>query len=309
MGFAIAKALEDTKDYADVFDYLTQANDLVHAEGGFSVQSRFKEVEKTQKALAGFDWKGWNAEGASDYAPIFVTGMPRSGTTLIEQIISSHSTVTGAGEVGEGSKAAQNLLIRDLSLRNIDTIPREEILQLGYDYQDMMQARFPDAGIVTDKSIQTYMYIGLMKLALPRAKFVVVRRDPRDNLLSMFKNMFPAGTHLYAYSQTDLANYYTTYVDMIDFWRKEVPDWFYEVQYEKLVSDPEVETRKLIEACGLEWEDACLNFHENKRKVETLSVFQVRQPISKGSVKAWQRYEKELEPMLEVLRKAGHVTD
>ncbi len=151
------------------------------------------------------------------------------------------------------------------------------------------------------------MYLGLVKLAMPNARFVIVRRDPRDNLLSIYKNKFPDDTHLYAYDQRDLAKFYGTFVDMIEFWRERVPDWFYEVQYEALVANPEEETRKLIAACGLEWEDACLSFHENKRKVETLSVYQVRQPITKASVELWQRYERDLKPMLDQLREDGHV--
>jgi hypothetical protein len=123
----------------------------------------------------------------------------------------------------------------------------------------------------------------------------------------MYKNKFPDDTHHYAYDQRDLAKFYGTFVDMIEFWRERVPDWFYEVQYEDLVANPEAETRKLIAACGLEWEDACLSFHENKRKVETLSVYQVRQPITKASVALWQRYEKDLKPMLDMLKADGHV--
>jgi hypothetical protein len=153
------------------------------------------------------------------------------------------------------------------------------------------------------------MFIGLLKLAMPNARFVIVQRDPRDNLLSIYKNKFPDDTHLYAYDQRDLAITYATFVEMVDFWRERVPDWFYEVQYEELVANPEAETRKLIAACGLPWEDACLKPQDNERKVETLSVFQARQPISKASVKAWQRYEKELAPMLDELRKRGLVAD
>jgi hypothetical protein len=153
------------------------------------------------------------------------------------------------------------------------------------------------------------MYIGLLKLALPNARFVVVRRDPRDTLLSIYKNKFPDDTHLYAYDQRDLARFYETFLDMVGFWRDLVPDWFYEVDYDALVADPEPETRKLIEACGLPWEDACLSPQDNDRKVETLSLFQVRQPITKSSVKGWKRFEKDLAPMLDELRKRGLVSD
>ena len=137
----------------------------------------------------------------------------------------------------------------------------------------------------------------------------LVRRDPRDTLLSMYKNKFPDGTHLAAYDQRDLVHLYASFVDMVNFWRERVPDWFYEVEYETLVANPEPETRKLIAASGLEWEDACLSPQDNDRKVETLSLFQVRQPISGGSVKGWKRYEKDRAPMLDELRKLGLVSD
>ena len=309
MGFAIAKALEDVKDYDRVFRYLDEANALTRKLSPYSIDQRFEQVAETKAALSDIDWHGTTLEGVTDFAPIFVTGMPRSGTTLIEQIIASHSTVTGAGEVGECARSAQLLISDDINARRMHAPNLDEVAGLGHHFKEYIRGRFPDADRITDKSIQTYMYLGLVKLAMPKARFVIVRRDPRDNLLSIYKNKFPDDTHLYAYDQKDLAAFYGTFVDMIDFWRERVPDWFYEVQYEDLVANPEEETRKLIAACGLEWEDACLSFHENKRKVETLSVYQVRQPISKGSVKAWQRYEKELKPMLDALREGGHVAD
>lgn len=309
LGFAIAKALDDTRDYGRVFRYLDEANALMRQTAPYDIDHRIQHVELTKAAFDDFDWHGTRIEGTTDFAPIFVTGMPRSGTTLIEQIIASHSTVQGAGEVGECARSAQLLLAEGKGARQVSRLTSAEIAGLGHDFEAFIHAKFPGAERITDKSIQTYMYLGLVKLALPKARFVIVRRDPRDTLLSIYKNKFPDDTHLYAYDQRDLAAFYGTFVDMIEFWRARVPDWFYEVQYEELVANPEEETRKLIAACGLDWEDACLSFHETKRKVETLSVYQVRQPISKGSVAAWQRYEKELKPMLDALKEAGHVPD
>ncbi|WP_347312003.1 sulfotransferase [Defluviimonas sp. SAOS-178_SWC] len=309
MGFAIAKALEDVKQYDRVFRYLDEANALMRKAAPYSIEQRFEQVAQTKAAFADIDWHGLDIANTTDFAPIFVTGMPRSGTTLIEQIIASHSSVTGAGEVGECARAAQLLITDPKNSMKMHPPAMADIPGLGYGFEGYIRGRFPDSDRITDKSIQTYMYLGLVKLAMPKARFVIVRRDPRDNLLSIYKNKFPDDTHLYGYDQRDLAAFYGTFVDMIDFWRERVPDWFYEVQYEELVANPEEETRKLIAACGLDWEDACLSFHENKRKVETLSVYQVRQPISKGSVKAWQRYEKELKPMLDALKEGGHVAD
>lgn len=309
MGFAIAKALEDVKEYERVFRYLGEANALMRKAAPYNIAQRYEQVSQTKAAFDEIDWHSTRIAGTTDLAPIFVTGMPRSGTTLIEQIIASHSTVTGGGEIGECARAAQLLITDPKNPMKMHPPELDQVAGLGHRFEAYIRNRFPDSDRITDKSIQTYMYLGLVKLAMPKSRFVIVRRDPRDNLLSIYKNKFPDDTHLYAYDQRDLAAFYDTFVDMIEFWRERVPDWFYEVQYEELVANPEEETRKLIAACGLDWEDACLSFHENKRKVETLSVYQVRQPISKGSVKAWERYEKELKPMLDALKEAGHVPD
>ncbi|MDH5529216.1 MAG: sulfotransferase [Paracoccaceae bacterium] len=308
-GFAIAKALEDVKEFGQVFRYLDQANALMRKAYPYDIAKRINDVNLLQQAFSDVDWQNIEIKGTTNFAPIFVTGMPRSGTTLIEQIIASHSEVTGAGEIGEAAGSAHKLIMSNGKPRTFAEIPESEIIGLGHHFEAYIHERFPNVARITDKSIQSYMSLGLLKLAMPNARFVIVRRDPRDNLLSIYKNKFPDETHLYAYDLADLVHYYRTFVDTINFWRELVPDWFYEVQYEELVANPEEESRKLIAACGLEWEDACLNFHENKRKIETLSVFQARQPISKGSVKAWQRYEKELKPMLDALRESGHVTD
>lgn len=310
LGFAIAKALEDVKDYGRVFAYLNTANALLRKANPYDIAQRHREIAMVQAAMAGFDWQAAQVPGTSDYAPIFVTGMPRSGTTLVEQIIASHSQVEGAGEVGDGTRIAQRLMFEAPDGPcSMASLSAGQIAGLGRDYEALLRSRFPDAPHVTDKSILTYLFIGLMKLALPRAKIIVVRRDPRDTLLSIYKNKFPEGTHLYGSDLTDLAHYYTSFVQMIEFWRARVPDWFYEVEYEALVADPEAQSRKLIAACGLDWQDACLDFHQNTRKVETLSVYQVRQPISGGSVKSWQHYEAEIAPLLAALKEDGHVLD
>lgn len=309
-GFAIAKGLEDQKDYTRAFPYLKRANDRMKELEPYDHKVRQDEIARMQDACRGIDWTGRRIEGASEAQPIFVTGMPRSGTTLIEQIISSHSRVTGGDEMDilpRTAMAVQNDAKQ--KPRRIDALSDAQIAQFGRNYLAEVAKRYPGSDIVSDKSITSYMYLGLTKLALPNARFIVVRRDPRDNLLSIYKNRFPDGAHTYAYDLRALAEHYATFVEMIDFWRAETPDWFTEVQYETLVANPEEESRRLIAACGLDWEEACLNFHRNERQVRTLSVYQVRQPISQGSVAAWQRYEKELAPMFEVLAERGLLPD
>jgi len=300
-GFGIAKALEDLKDFDRVFPYLRAANDLTRKLHPYDIAVRHERVAALLHSLDSRAWPGAPVPGTSDAAPIFVTGMPRSGTTLVEQIIASHSTVTGAGEVNILADMAAKLLFPGREAIAVADLPPEAIAGLGEDYLAALRQRHPEAARITDKSIQSYMYIGLIKLALPNARIVVVRRDPRDNLLSIYKNKFTEGTHLYSNNLRDLGEYYRSFHEVIEFWRARVPGWFYEVQYEELVANPEAETRKLIAACGLDWEDACLTSHQNTRKVDTLSVFQVRQPISKGSLNAWQRYEAHLGEMFEAL--------
>src|SRR5690606_9523831 len=210
MGFAIAKALEDMKDYGHVFRYLDEANTLMRKMSPYGIDQRFQQVAETKAAFAGMDWHGTRIEGTTDFAPIFVTGMPRSGTTLIEQIIASHSSVTGAGEIGECARAAQVLITDPKNPMKMHPPAMDEIAGLGRRFETFIRERFPESDRITDKSIQTYMYLGLVKLALPKSRFVIVRRDPRDNLLSIYKNKFPDDTHLYAYDQRDLARFYTT---------------------------------------------------------------------------------------------------
>lgn len=306
LGYALSKAMEDSKQYEKVFPYLNAASELVRKVHPYDVDTRRKEIDKVKTIFANFRPDNHPLTNTDEvYAPVFVTGMPRSGTTLVEQIISSHSTMTGAGELGRFSRSAFELAMMPTSPDHVDHLTPESIGDLAEDYKTYISEILPDADQITDKSIQTYLLMGLVWLAMPKAKVIVVRRDPRDNLLSIYKNLFPEGRHLYSYDLEDLAAYYLMFDEIIDFWRDIAPDRFYEIQYEDLISDPEGQSRALIEAAGLPWEDACLNFHQNKRRVDTLSVFQVRQPMYKSSMAAWKRYENDLAPLIKGLERSS----
>lgn len=303
MNFAMARVTEQNKAHDQVFTYLRPANDLMRQLFPYDINSRRVEIDKIKTAMSGIDYdKLTPVEGASDFAPIFVTGMPRSGTTLVEQILASHSRVDGAGE---NSKFIGNLSLTmnqgTPNYRPLEMLADDELREVGRIAEESLRNACPGAERVVDKAIQTYVAMGAVKRIFPKAHVVLVRRDPRDCLLSIYKNMFVEGTHRYAYNQRDLGLYYRMFEEMVEFWREKAPGSFYEIQYEDLIDNPEDETRKLLGACDLEWEDACLNFHENKRKVATLSVAQVRQPIYKSSQAAWKRYEDELSEMIEAL--------
>ncbi|MDA8585391.1 sulfotransferase [Rhodobacteraceae bacterium] len=308
LGYGLSKALEDAGEYDRVFEYLNAANQISAGLSHPSKVARFADIRDCRETYGKFDFNAAPDAPRGAVAPIFVTGMPRSGTTLVEQIIAAHSKVDSGGELGYASVYSKEILADGPNATG-STLDPDLIAQIGQKYTDAMQERFPGIAKITDKSIYTFQHIGPLKRAIPDAKFIVVRRDPRDNLLSMYKNRFNDGVHGYANELDELAKFYDEFDRTIAFWRARVPDWFYEVSYDALVSNPEVEARKLIAAAGLEWEDGCLNFHNSGGNVKTLSVYQVRQPITKASVRGWKRFEKDLEPMLARLRSDGHITD
>ncbi|ULB12687.1 sulfotransferase (plasmid) [Cereibacter azotoformans] len=300
LGFALAKAMDDLKRPESLFAYLHPANRLMRKAHPYDIATRRAELDGIFRTFA--DFTPAPAPGATDYAPVFVTGMPRSGTTLVEQIIASHSRMTGAGEAGVAAREVQKVVPdAEGRHRRWGDIPPEEVAAMGRRYEAEMRRRFPDAAQVTDKSIQTHAWMGFIASALPKAKFVVVRRDPRDTALSIYRNVFAENTHLYAYDLRDLGLYFRMFEELIDFWREKLPGGFHEIQYEDLVAHPEEESRRLIAACGLPWEDACLNFHENTRRVQTLSLYQVRQPIYRSSTRAWERHAADLKEFIDAL--------
>jgi tetratricopeptide (TPR) repeat protein len=299
-GFALAKAMEDIGAYDKVFTYLRPANAIIRERYPFDRGALRRDLDAIMEACAALDFSPREIEGASDYAPIFVAGLPRSGTTLVESILAAHSAVTAGGELGLARGAAARLVF---GTGGKATAPLTDaaIAAAGREAEAAMRARFPAALRLTDKSVQTHNFLGLIRLMLPRAALVVVERDPRDSLLSMYRNLFAFGRHRYAYDLDDLAFYWREYRRIMRFWRERMPGGYHVVRYEDLVADPEAQARALIAACGLEWEDACLDFHKTKRRVDTLSLHQVRQPIYRSSMKAWERYADEIAPLLEAI--------
>ena len=300
-GFALAKAMEDCGRTGEVFRYLSTANKIMRTLYPYDIKERVDDNRRI-KAFFGSGIPAPLADGGyRGFAPIFVTGLPRSGTTLVEQILSSHSSVEGAGELGHFNREAARMTIFSKSASSLEGLAPRDLVNLGQAYKAHVRSLYPTAARVTDKSIQTYMFIGLVPLSLPNARIVVVRRNPRDNLFSMYKNRFPLGGHLYSYDLEDLAAYYRLYEEILDFWRETFPGSFVEVSYDDLVANPEPQIRSLLSSCDLDWDDACLAFHRNRRTVRTLSVFQVRQPIYASSVGGWKAYESELKPVFDRL--------
>ena len=234
-------------------------------------------------------WKrlGKSVEAAS-HKPIFILGMPRSGTTIVEQIISSHSQVHGAGELLILHRLAVPL---DLGEQPINS---DNILKLRKAYLNELGKVSAGSNFVTDKMPQNFQYIGLILKALPEAKIIHVQRDPAATCWSNFRYFFSAGGLGYAHNLDDLSQYYKLYVELMDFWSEKYPDSFYQIDYEYLTENQEAETRRLIDYLELDWEDSLLNFHNSGRHIATASSNQIRKKMYINSSLEWKKYETHL---------------
>jgi len=242
--------------------------------------------------------------GSPSHVPIFVLGMPRSGTTLIEQIISSHPQVSGAGEVQDLENATKVLISRHKFGKPMPELAREltpeHFFELGEIYVERLRRRAPDSERITDKLLGNYNRIGLIRLALPNAKIVHCKRNPLDNCVSIYTNHFVESLE-HANDLKRLGRYYRRYDALMAHWRDVLPGSFLDVQYEDTVRDVEAVARRVIAWCDLRWDPRCLDFQKNQRRVATLSIVQVRQPVYTSSVERWRNYEKYLGPLRQEL--------
>lgn len=296
--FALGKAYDDLGRADDAFLNMKAGNALKRQTAGYD-EARSLDFFERIKVTFSAELAGKSRQGYADDAPIFVIGMPRSGTTLIEQIISSHPSVGAAGEI-----AALNDAIRTLGAfpDAIPDVSDEALARAGERYVRKLRTYAPAAKHVTDKAPSNFYLIGFIHLALPRAKIVHVMRDPMDTCLSCYSKLFTRGQN-YSYELAELGRYYRAYSDLMRHWREILPEGrFLDVQYEDVVGDIGGQARRLLAHCELDWDERVLAFHRSERTVSTASASQVRQPIYKSSVARWRKYEAHLGPLLEALR-------
>lgn len=238
----------------------------------------------------------------ADTAPIFVTGMPRSGTTLVEAILAAHPEVTAGGELGALKDSLHAVSAR---IATAGALTADDLTAAGEAYAAAARRVTGDAPRFTDKSIFTFFDIGLVRAILPSARIVVVTRDPRDVGLSIWRNNFREGTHRYATTQEGIADQIALFNRAVDHWEATLPGALHRIAYEDLLDDPEGQSRALLNAANLTWDDRVLSFHEHAASVKTLSFAQVRQPLYRSSKGGWERSAQEIAPLISALEKRG----
>jgi tetratricopeptide (TPR) repeat protein len=310
LNMALAKEYEDLADYSLAFDHLIRGKSVGR-------QSRPYSIERDENLFAGlmrtFPLPQPVPPGNSSNEPVFIVGMPRSGTTLVERILSSHSEVYAAGELQNFAWALQDvsgaektfLSSQDLASRTLQ-LPWE---RLGATYLSSTRPFTAGTPHFIDKLPHNFLYVGFIAHALPNARIICLRRDPMDTCLGNFRQLFEhASPHFdYSFDLLDIGRYYVLFDRLMNHWKQAFPGRILEVGYEALVSSPESGTRQLLDFCGLGWQDACLRFEENRAPAATFSSVQVRQPFNCSSIQRWKNYGASLDGLLDLLTKAGIV--
>ena len=300
--FALSKAYEDIKDFESSFNFLEQANLIEYQSNRQEIKNIKKLFDNIKKFFNSIEIKQSEFTKKNKY--IFICGMPRSGTTLVEQIVASHSLVAGAGEIHYLSEIINNNFLYNQKFNTakiLDEIekPRNSIFE---QYENLIKFHKFNSKIITDKAPQNFLWIGFIKIFFPGSKIIHCSRNPKDNCLSIFKNYFSSNTMYWAYDQKSIAEYYILYSNLMDFWKSKFNEDIYEANYEKIVNSPEIEVKKMLSFCDLDWEPDCLNFHKNRKTpVQTISISQANKPIYKSSVNSYEPFAEYLSDMFKII--------
>ncbi len=303
LALGLGKAFEDLNEHKLSFDFILEANRLKRATYQYKIEEDKKVFDKIKEVFSPTFFFGHSHAGNPDETAIFILGMPRSGKTLVEQILASHSQVFGAGELKDLANTVNTIRSMRTGKKFLDCVSglnEEELFVLGSSYIERIRKHSGIEKCITNTMPYNFKRIGLIKVILPKAKVIHCLRDPMDNCFSIFKQNF-AEEHKYTYEMKELGQYYNLYLDLMNHWRRIIPDFIYDFSYEELVANQEEQTRKLLAYCGLPWEESCLSFHKTKRRVETASAIQVVRSLNSDSIQLWKKYEKQLEPLRKAL--------
>lgn len=303
--FAIGKAWDDTGRYKEAFDAFQRGNKLKRKTFQYDISNTEQTADDIIKKFDSAFAKKKTTE-FDDASAVFIVGMPRSGTTLIEQILSSHSKIYGAGELKDFTDVVQEFQDDKAPHHFMEWLLQaddKKLQEIGEAYIGRLRSLDSKAVRITDKMMGNFFYVGLIHKALPKAKIIYSVRNPLDIGISIYSRLFNE-TMPFAYDLEELGRYYNLCNRMMEHWKQVLPKGaILEVKYENIIAGLETQARRLIDYCGLEWEDACLGFYKNKRPVKTASIAQVRQPIYKSSVARWENYRTQLAPLREIVGK------
>jgi len=306
LAFALGKALEDRKEYDESFKYYRRGNGIRRIEHRHSPKVNVLESLRQVRALPMefFEQrKGWGCQAPD---PVFVVGLPRAGSTLLEQILASHSQVQGTSELMDiitisrelGGKNRENPAGKYPEV--LAELTQERCRELGESYLETTRIQRTDTPFFIDKMPNNFRHIGLIHLILPNSKIIDARRHPMGGCFSGFKQLFAHG-QTFTYDLEDVGKYYRDYIKVMDHWDAVLPGRVHRVQYEDMVADTETQIRAMLEYCELEFEEQCLKFYEIERAIRTPSAEQVRKPIYKEGLEQWRNFEAHLEPLKEAL--------
>ncbi len=304
LGYSLGKEYEDIKDYPNAFTSIAMAAKKRKQSMRYQVVSDTRAMAAIESSFTK-QKMSQIVSSTNDSAPIFILGLPRSGTTLVERLLSSHSRVGSLGEVNSfafamihsvgSNKGKMDLIEKSLAINFEQLAARYKKATLGYGVE---------GEFLIDKTPLNFLYIGLIKKAFANAKIIHLKRHPLDSCFAMYKTLFRMG-YPFSYSLQDLAQYYVAYHRLMAHWDELFGAEIFQLEYQQLVSDPENQVRKLLDYCSLEWQPTVLDFYKNKSPTATASAAQVRQPIYSSSVNRWQKYSEQLKPLKEMLIESG----
>ena len=284
--FALGKAYEDKKNYSKALKYFESGNKLKRKNSNYEIKKDEDLAKQIKSNFKDFDFKKKLRE--NNIKPIFIVGMPRSGTTLVEQIVSSHKDVQGLGEINFFNIVADQEF-RGIQKKNLrlDLYDVENMIQK---YENHLNSLGIEKKFFTDKTLLNFFWIGFIKMCYPEAKIINCLRNAQDNCISIYKNLFDY-EGAWCYDESELTSYYRIFIDITQFWKCKIPESIYEIRYEELINQPEKNIKDLIDFCELDWDESCLNFHKNKNAIKTLSVNQARKKIYSSSVNSFNKYQ------------------
>jgi len=309
LSFATGKAFEDRAQYQQAFQYYQQGNKLQNEINGFDISKIEQQVEEQIKYCTAELFEKRGHLGLASPDPIFIVGLPRAGSTLLEQILASHSQVDGTMELHNILGLASRLRGRNSNVdtnkenqypKNLHEINPDYFKRFGQQFIDETRVYREQAPLFIDKMPNNFLHIGLIRLILPNAKIIDARRSPMACCFSGFKQLFAEGQD-FSYKLEDIGRYYQAYLKLMNHWHEVLPDFVLTVHHEDVVDDLDKQVHRILDFCGLPFEQSCIDFHKTKRNIKTPSSEQVRQPIYKSATEQWKHFEQYLDPLKKVL--------